>query len=337
MYRILISTAALTLGLFSQSALAWNCNTLTPRTTVSPQDLTVPKELPVGAVIGTQTVTPTINAYYCFDNENGVVSNQTFGVKAVGTFDSMLNGRRVYKTNIEGVGYSISGSTTDCPGGEATVNGSNTIRGNADTAAMCTKSGGMIAPTLTGKVTVTFYKTAALTDSGIVNAQTVGGLALLNNLMLWFSPEAEIAINSFRVITPACTMFTTSVPVNLKDVNKNAFSGKGSTPGEEHTQSFILPMGCTGGTQVSVKLEGDTHDAMKGVINTTGGDKAASGVGIQLLYNNQPAPLGSDIPVGTSVNGGYFAVPLKARYYQTGDRITTGTANGVMSFTMTYQ
>jgi type 1 fimbria pilin len=47
--------------------------------------------------------------------------------------------------------------------------------------------------------------------------------------------------------------------------------------------------------------------------------------------------LGSDIAVGTSSTGGSFSVPLKARYYQTGDTITTGTANGVLSFTMTYQ
>ncbi|HED1254856.1 TPA: fimbrial protein, partial [Citrobacter amalonaticus] len=81
----------------------------------------------------------------------------------------------------------------------------------------------------------------------------------------------------------------------------------------------------------------DINDATKGVINTTSGSNAATGVGIQLLYNNQPMRLGSDVAVGTSSTGGGFTVPLKARYYQTGDHITTGAANGVLSFTMTYQ
>jgi type 1 fimbria pilin len=123
----------------------------------------------------------------------------------------------------------------------------------------------------------------------------------------------------------------------MRDVDKNAFSGKGSTPGDAYTQSFNLPMTCNAGTKVSVKMEGSIFDANRGVINTTSGNNAATGVGIQLLYNNLPMALGSDIAVGTSSTGGSFSVPLKARYYQTGDTITTGTANGVLSFTMTYQ
>ncbi|WP_431222077.1 fimbrial protein [Serratia sp. L9] len=95
-------------------------------------------------------------------------------------------------------------------------------------------------------------------------------------------------------------------------------------------------MTCNAGTKVSVKMEGDIYDATRGVINTVGGNDAASGLGIQLLYNDQPMPLGSDVSVGASSSGGGFTVPLKARYYQTGDKITPGTANGVLTFTMLY-
>jgi hypothetical protein len=48
-----------------------------------------------------------------FQLDQGVISNQVFGVMANGTFDSMVNGRRVYKTNVAGIGYAISGSTTN--------------------------------------------------------------------------------------------------------------------------------------------------------------------------------------------------------------------------------
>lgn len=337
MYRMILSLVLTALGLFSQTALAWDCSTVTPSTSVSPQSLTISRDLPVGATIGSQIVTPTINAFSCYNSDLGNISNQIFGVKAIGTFDSMLNGRRVYKTNVAGIGYAISGSTAKCAGGTATVNGSNTIRGDINTAKLCENTNGMISPALNGSVTVTFYKTATETGSGMITATTVGALILLNNSLLWQTPDASVNINAFTVTTPACKLTTASIPVDMKDVDKNAFNGKGSTPGDAHTQSFSLPLTCNAGTQVSVKMEGNIYDATKGVFNTNSGIDAATGVGIQLLFNNQPLVLGSSFPVGVSSTGGVFTVPLKARYYQTGNSITTGTANGNLSFTMTYQ
>lgn len=337
MKRILVTLIFAALGMFSHTVLAWNCTTLTSSTTVSPQNITISRDLPVGAVIGTQIVTPTINAFSCYNSADGVISNQVLGVKANGTFDSMVNGLRVYKTNVDGIGYAISGSTAKCAGGSAAVTGSNTLRGDVNTARLCENTTGMISSTLNGTVTVTFYKTATETGSGTITAKTVGALVLLNNSLLWQSPDAAVNINAFRVTTPACKLTTASIPVDMSEVDKSAFNGKGSTPGDAYTQSFNLPMTCNAGTKVSVKMEGSIFDATKGVINTTGGTNAATGVGIQLLFNNQPMALGSDVAIGTSSTGGGFSVPLKARYYQTGDRVTTGTANGVLSFTMTYQ
>jgi hypothetical protein len=108
---------------------------------------------------------------------------------ANGTFDSMVNGRRVYKTNVDGIGYAISGSTTICAGGSTAVTGSNTIRGDINTAKLCENTSGMVSPTLNGTMTVTFYKTATETGSGTITARTVGALVLLNNALLWQSPQ----------------------------------------------------------------------------------------------------------------------------------------------------
>ncbi|MDS7802261.1 hypothetical protein [Klebsiella michiganensis] len=154
MKPIVITLFFAALGIFSQAALAWDCTTPTPSTTVSPQNITISRDLPIGAVIGTQLVTPTINAFSCYNSADGVISNQTLGVIANGTFDSMVNGRRVYKTNVAGIGYAISGSTTKCAGGSAAVTGSNTIRGDINTAKLCENTSGMISPTLNGTVTV---------------------------------------------------------------------------------------------------------------------------------------------------------------------------------------
>ncbi|MGU3523525.1 fimbrial protein [Enterobacteriaceae bacterium C23F] len=336
MKRILGAASLLSLGLFAQPALAWKCSTLISTITVSPPNITVPRDLPVGSPIGNPISTPAFNAFTCVNNEQGDVSDQTLGPRGMGTFDSMINGRRIYKTNIDGIGYSLSANTAHCGGATATVTGSDTIRGQVDTAKMCVNLDGMIAPTIGASLTVTFYKTATVTGSGTVSARTVGALAMLNNLLLWQNPEPLLNINPFTVTTAACQMSTPSIPVNMGEVDKNEFHGQGSTPGDARTQSFSLPMLCNANTPVNVRMEGDIYDAGQGVFNTTSGPGAASGVGIQLLYNNQPMPLGSDVAVGTT-EGGNFSVPLKARYYQTGQTMTPGTANGVLSFTLTYQ
>lgn len=208
MNRIIVSLLWVALGLFSRTALAWDCSTVTPSTTLSPQNITISRDLPVGAVIGTQIMTPTVNAFSCFDSADGVISNQTFGVKAIGTFDSMVNGVRVYKTNVDGIGYAISGSTAKCAGGNAAVTGANTIRDDINTARLCQNTTGMISPGLNGSVTVTFYKTATETGSGTISARMVGSLILLNNSLLWQSPEAAVNINAFTVTTPACKLTT---------------------------------------------------------------------------------------------------------------------------------
>lgn len=341
---IFLSLFLLPLGLFSQTAKAWNCKTNTAVTTVSPADITISRDLPVGSVIGTQIATPTINAYSCVDGSDipgseigwdGYITNQKFGVKAYGTYDSTINGRRVYKTNIAGVGYAIGGSASTCSG-SGWVSGSNIMFNRVDSYAMCSNSNNLIADNLSGSVWITYYKTAQETGSGTVQGGTVASLALLNNTALWWSPESTVYANPFNITTSSCKVEVPLIPVNMQDVARNAFNGKGSWPGDNKTQNFNIPLSCNVGSKVTVTFEGNVFDARQGVINTTTGNGASSGVGIQLLYNNAPLPLNTPISIGAPAVTESVDIPLKARYYQTGDQITPGTANGMATFTLKY-
>ncbi|RDI99212.1 type 1 fimbrial protein [Dyella solisilvae] len=70
------------------------------------------------------------------------------------------------------------------------------------------------------------------------------------------------------------------------------------------------------------------------------GSSTATGVGIQLLDNKGTAALPLSTPItfhGYNQNvGGNYSIPLKARYYQTGDRVGAGKANTSVTFTMAY-
>jgi len=61
----------------------------------------------------------------------------------------------------------------------------------------------------------------------------------------------------------------------------------------------------------------------------------ATGVGVQMLYKNTPVTLGSTIIVGTA-SSGVYNIPLVGRYYQTQANVTSGKANAMATFTMTY-
>lgn len=66
---------------------------------------------------------------------------------------------------------------------------------------------------------------------------------------------------------------------------------------------------------------------------------SASGVGIQVLYNNDTlVPFNSKITYTgyNKTTGGSYTIPMKARYIRTG-AVTAGTANSAVEFIMTYE
>jgi type 1 fimbria pilin len=76
----------------------------------------------------------------------------------------------------------------------------------------------------------------------------------------------------------------------------------------------------------------------QGVLKITqGGTSTATGVGIQVIDNQSvPVKFGDDALVGTSKDGDYV-LPYTARYFQTGDKVTPGRADGTATFTLDYK
>ncbi|MBU9833566.1 type 1 fimbrial protein [Rahnella sp. L72c] len=344
MYRILIILILISSGLFSRTVLAWSCTTPTPLTTLSVLNFRVPASYPVGSVIA-RAKAGNIDAFRCKKTFTGeLLPPQTFGAKALGTFDTMINGRRIYKTNVNGIGYAITGGTDayqGCSNNEYDITGSNTIKNDPNTVILCGEN--FAANKRSGGITVTFYKTASVVSPGTITARDVGSFIMLVNDHL-LGPEAVVRINPITVIVPACTLSSTSISVDMGNVSKHSFKGKGSTPGEEYTREFNLSMICNAHTLVKYMMDGDIYNAADGIINTITGTGTASGVGIQILHNgtnntiwNIPLRLREVITGGSPSADGDFSIPLKTRYYQTDSKISAGRANGLVTFTMFYE
>lgn len=183
-----------------------------------------------------------------------------------------------------------------------------------------------------GSMTVSLYQNGRITQGGTVSGgllsswQTSDSVSLLN-----------VYLNGFTVTVPSCTASTSTVNVALGTVNKSQFSGAGSTAGET---DFDVVLNCQSGITPAVTFTGTADSSgATGVLalNEASDTTVATGVGVQLLYNNSPVALGSAINLGTTTAEGDVTLSMQARYYQTASTITAGQANSTAYYTVSYE
>lgn len=317
---------------------AYTCTTTTPSTVLTPNSVTVPRDLAVGSLIGNELISGSVETFLCSDTPAPSISKEEFGVKAYGTYVGTYNGRRVYSTNVPGVGYAVGATSINvCRGKQKYVDGTDTIDGNADNKKMCTGINNFLSnASISAQANIQFYKTSQTVGTGTVNARQVGAFILHLNQKSWMNPESAISIAAFNVTSIACTVSNVAISVPMGAVEKRMFAGLGTWPGDSNTRSFSILLNCNAGIKVNIQIDGNAKDAAQGVLNLDSGNDSASGVGVQLLHDNAPMPLATPINTGTATSDGVYSIPLQARYYQIGSNITPGNANASATFTLTY-
>lgn len=262
-------------------------------------------------------LTPQYPITTMFNFATSVVTGVTYSV----------NSASVHTTNLDGVGISM---WTD----------SQVPKGTKE--LIITKNGGLSASTSTTPIYYALVKTANSATSGTVNSKVFDKLTFgcdaLSGVMSDRINHDIYITGGPTVSIKACTVDNPSINVPLGTTTSSAFTGVGSTA---NTRNFTVSLTCSQAASAKITLvpgSSGAFNAANGVINldpaTTG--TAATGVGIQLLYNNAVAPLNSAISVGSVATSGTLTVPLSARYYQTASTVTGGVANGTATFNMTY-
>ncbi|KQW61452.1 fimbrial protein [Variovorax sp. Root411] len=187
---------------------------------------------------------------------------------------------------------------------------------------------------------VELIKTAAATGNGPLASGTYtryygdgDGVSMLTTVL---------SGNGITIVTPSCSvdLGSRNISVQFGRVPQSNFKGRGSTTGD---RNFNIKLNCQAGQnmQNSVYLRMDaTPDPSneRGVLKITqDGTGTATGVGIQVMDNQSlPVKFGEDAPIGPSKDGDYV-LPYTARYYQTGDKVTPGRADGTATFTLDYK
>jgi len=123
-------------------------------------------------------------------------------------------------------------------------------------------------------------------------------------------------------------------------------NGLGSGPGATSAATaFSLTLNCeallSGAFDVMMQFNGTAVSGLedKGVLALTAASNAATNVGIQLL-NREKQPVALNTPFSVAaypLSSSIIKVPFYARYYQTGQKITAGKADGLVTYTISYQ
>lgn len=185
-----------------------------------------------------------------------------------------------------------------------------------------------------GNLVLHLIKIAPTTGSGPITTGTIAQALVVGDTNVM-----EYSIGSGVIQTVACSVRNSNISVTMGKAKNTDFGTPGSTSGDA---DFAIDLNCDASTNINLTLapgNAGAADAAKGIINidNAGAGKTASGVGVQVMYNNAPLALNSRIAVATTAADGSYSIPLKARYYQTQPAVTPGIANANATFTLTYQ
>lgn len=284
----------------------------------------IPNELPVGAVIARKTFPiPTRGtSEYLFDCTGG--GGTLIGVMLQGA--PLQSDSTIYSTAVAGIGIRLS-RVIDAG---LTVNYPHRLW----------RSAAYIYFALGTQFQVELIKTAVATGNGPLAAGTYtryygdgDGISMLTTVL---------SGNGITIVTPSCSvdLGSRNILVDFGKVPQSNFKGRGTTTID---RQFNIKLNCKAGqnAQNTVNLRMDaTPDPsnQQGVLKITqGGTGTATGVGIQVVGNQSvPVKFGDDVLVGPSKDGDYV-LPYTARYYQTGDKVTPGRADGTATFTLDYK
>lgn len=193
---------------------------------------------------------------------------------------------------------------------------------------------------------IELVKTGPITAQGTMTGQ-IGQFTIDNrNLVaarLYISGSIQI-----KPLVPTCSVQTKSVNVSMKTASVQNFTGVGSTTAEK---PFEIKLNCAGGTQgattrMFMAITDVTNTANRSTTLSLSKDSTAKGIGYQIVRQTDGSLVSYSPDLQGQDPGQWFvgqygnqvvSVPLVARYVQTQQTVTTGSANALATFTVSYR
>lgn len=280
------------------------------RPQVSLGNIQVQRDAPVGSVIAT---TRLMNS----DKSAGCTANSA-RYRTLTYLGGLLSGvAGVYNTNLPGVGIQVVNQDFTNPATIWSGYSANYYATHHDMTVNLIKTGN-ITP-------------GALTPGEIANEKFDG-----DNSTLLLTEVISMGSGN-NVSVQACSIKSSAIQINLEHVLNSDLSSIGASA---KPRSFELGLNCNAGANINLRLMGNknTDVSTDGILQLTnqGAADVATGVAIQILYNNSPVVIGNNMVLKRSA-GGDETFPFIAQYYQTKTSPGPGRADATATFELTYQ
>ncbi|QFS40581.1 fimbrial protein [Burkholderia cepacia] len=193
-------------------------------------------------------------------------------------------------------------------------------------------------------VVIELVKTGRITAGGSLSGELAGSW-VKNSLGESFKYRIFKLSGSIQIkpTVPTCAVTTKTVNVPFGEVSMTDTAG-----GPE--KSFKIGLKCSGGTgtaktRMYITLTDATKSANRSNILNLTSNSTAEGVGIQIKNGSTLVSYGPDSSAKgnpnqwfvTETGNAEIEIPLTARYVRTGAKLKGGTADGIATFTMSYQ
>jgi major type 1 subunit fimbrin (pilin) len=329
-------------------------------TTVTLPSITAARDVPNGTVLGQWQKFNTGNLTFNCIVDSSSSANMVFQPVSLITPSGIkiaepTNGTSVtvWNTNLAGVGIAVA---VNASGGSCSTAYQDLASRNISgwTGTLCAGSGLGLNFRYAGLVEVALVKTGTIAAGTVNNLGTIFQATVATNVggVVKVGPPTAISNTSGStflwqylmgsapaVSVQACT--TADVTVNLGSHQQSEFTGIGSVT-KSPVGFNIAVNACPGGlTKIQYQFIplNAVLDATNGVLALSS-SSTATGIGVQLKdgsgaalkYNTQYTLSGYN-----TTTGGSYTIPLTAAYYQTASSVTPGSANAVLTFTLTYQ
>ncbi|WP_203651230.1 fimbrial protein [Pseudomonas sp. RtIB026] len=346
------------LGIGSPVAFAQNpganCQLQASTTPVSmPASITIPRDAANGTVLTSWVTSAQKNNYYqcSVTAANGVQPSTGMAFQPLSLTKAGLNvpgpngaSYTVWNTNVPGIGLAVGvrvhangcgwqpwadlgtpSGFLGSPWRGSACNASNPpITNGAQVQMALVKTGSIATGTVTGGV--------------LLEGTSITAMSLNGTYAIATSGRQSFSLSSTIINVASCR--TPDVTVDLGSHKQSRFTGVGST---SPAVSFSVNVNnCPAGLN-SIQYQFNPVTSLvggsNGVLGLSGGS-TAKGIGVQLKDRNGTALKYNTQYTLSNYNGatgGSYTIPLTAAYYQTSSTVTAGSANAVLTFTMTYQ
>ncbi|UOB59418.1 type 1 fimbrial protein [Burkholderia pyrrocinia] len=276
--------------------------------------INVPRDVAVGTELGKMVMTLAERLDYASCSTAGTM---VLDRKLSSTPHLPPTSDKVYPTNLPGVGVKfLYGSSTDPFPYQSSITvkaGSVWGMGAGTTFTYVFVATG---PVSGGTIEATDLPTASfeLRGNAYLTVQAIGSLNFA--ALSCKTPDVTVDMGTVRAADMK-SVGATSNPVSFKVAANNCPAGISKI-----TYQFKAPNGVL--------------DAAAGVVALSD-DSTARGFALKLMDENGAAlRFDSPYPINVAPTGGSYALPMKAAYYRTSQTISSGSANAILTFTMSY-